>query len=345
MPGTQFVTVGGAIANDVHGKNHYSAGTFGRHVACFELLRSDGSRILCSPERNSELFRATIGGLGLTGFVTWAEFRLKRVATPYLRQEIIRYPNLARFFELSRESDDEFEYTVAWVDCHDRGRALGRGLFTRANHMETPPAKPPKPPGRVVRVPFAPPISLINGLSLRLFNSVYYRKQRGDRVSAPVHYKPFFFPLDSILDWNRIYGPRGFYQYQCVLPMARGEEGIAEILRRISSSGSGSFLAVLKVFGEATSPGMLSFPRPGVTLTLDFPNHDAKTLALMASLDEVTAEHGGALYPAKDARMPPWMFADSFAALDAFKPHIDPAFSSSFWRRVAGSADQGPIKE
>ena len=343
MPGTRFLTVGGAIANDVHGKNHHSAGTFGRHVSCFELLRSDGSRTLCSPERNTELFRATIGGLGLTGVVTWAELRLKRCATPYLSQEVIRFANLSEFFELSGASDGDYEYTVAWVDCLAAGRSLGRGLFTRANHLEQLPAKPPKPPGRAASIPFSPPMSLINALSLRLFNAVYYRKQRADRASGPVHYKPFFFPLDSIREWNRIYGPRGFYQYQCVLPMARGEEGIAEILRRISSSGSGSFLAVLKVFGDTPSPGMMSFPRPGVTLALDFPNKRGKTLALLASLDEVTHEFGGALYPAKDARMPPWMFADSFPALEAFKPHIDPAFSSSFWRRVAGTPDEGQM--
>ena len=341
MPGTRFLTVGGAIANDVHGKNHHGAGTFGRHVGCFELLRSDGTRVLCSPEQNSELFRATIGGLGLTGVVTWAELRLKRVATPYLSQEVIRFANLSEFFELSGQSDGGYEYTVAWVDCLATGNSLGRGLFTRANHLEQLPAKPPRAPGRTASVPFLPPVSLINALSLRLFNSVYYRKQRRDRVTGPVHYEPFFFPLDSILEWNRIYGPRGFYQYQCVLPMARGEDGIAEILRRISASGSGSFLAVLKVFGDTPSPGMLSFPRPGVTLALDFPNKRRHTLDLMASLDEVTREFGGALYPAKDARMPPRMFEDSFPALEAFKPHIDPAFSSSFWRRVAGTPDQG----
>ena len=344
MPGTRFLTVGGAIANDVHGKNHHSAGTFGRHVSCFELLRSDGTRILCSPDQNTELFRATIGGLGLTGVVTWAELRLKRVATPYLSQEVIRFANLAEFFELSHASDGAFEYTVAWVDCLATGPSLGRGLFSRANHLEQAPAKPPRSPGRTASVPFSPPMSLINALSLRLFNAVYYRKQRGDRTSGPVHYEPFFFPLDSILQWNRIYGPRGFYQYQCVLPMERGEEGIAKILGRISASGSGSFLAVLKVFGDTPSPGMMSFPRPGVTLALDFPNNRRKTLELMASLDEVTREFGGALYPAKDARMPPWMFEASFPNLEAFKPHIDPAFSSSFWRRVSGTPDQGHMQ-
>lgn len=341
MPGTQFITVGGAVANDVHGKNHHTAGTFGRHVRCLELLRSDGERLLCSPDSNPELFRATIGGLGLTGVVTWAEMQLKPVATPYLEQDVVRFRDLREFFLLSTASDGAYEYTVAWIDCLARGRSLGRGLFTRANHLDQTPDRPPKAPGRVARVPLSPPVSLINGLSLRLFNAVYYRKQRADSTTGPVHYKPFFFPLDSILDWNRIYGPRGFYQYQCVLPMARGEEGIAEILDRIARSGTGSFLAVLKVFGDVPSPGMLSFPRPGVTLALDFPNRSRKTLALMTGLDEVTRAYGGALYPAKDARMPPAMFEASFPALDEFRRHMDPGLSSSFWRRVSGTSDQG----
>ena len=335
MPGTQFVTIGGAIANDVHGKNHHRAGTFGRHVICFELLRSDGRRLLCSPDENSELFRATIGGLGLTGIITWAEFKLKKVATPYLQQEVIRFRNLSEFFQLSSESDSDYEYTVAWIDCLSTGASLGRGLFMRANHMTVQPAKPPKPPGRSVRIPFSPPVSLINDFSLRLFNFAYYRKQLKKRTSGPVHCLPYFFPLDSILEWNRIYGPRGFYQYQCVLPVANGEAGITKILEKISRAGTGSFLAVLKTFGDIPSPGMMSFPRHGVTLALDFPNKGNKTLALMAELDEVTHEHGGALYPAKDGRMPPRLFETSFPALETFRSHIDPAFSSSFWRRVA----------
>jgi FAD/FMN-containing dehydrogenase len=341
MPGTRLVTLGGAIANDVHGKNHHHAGTFGSHVLSFELLRSDGSRLLCSPDENSALFRATIGGLGLTGVIVWAEFQLKPIATPYLQQETIRFRNLSAFFELSAASDDEFEYTVSWIDCLSTGASLGQGWFMRANHLTEHPTDAPKPPGRSLGIPFSPPASLINSASLRLFNYAYYRKHRSDRVQGPVHYRPFFFPLDSIENWNRIYGPRGFYQYQCVLPMARGEAGISEILEKIAQSGTGSFLAVLKIFGDIKSPGMMSFPRPGVTLALDFPNKGAKTLQLLTSLDEVTQAHGGALYPAKDARMPAWLFEQSYPALNEFKPHIDPAFSSSFWRRVAGA----PFKE
>jgi FAD/FMN-containing dehydrogenase len=337
MPGTQLVTLGGAIANDVHGKNHHHAGTFGSHVLCFELLRSDGSRLLCSGRENAALFRATIGGLGLTGLIVWAEFQLKPVTTPYLQQETIRFRNLSEFFELSAASDNAFEYTVSWIDCLSTGASLGRGWFMRANHLAEHPTDAPKPPSRSLGIPFSPPMSLINSASLRLFNHAYYRKHRTDRIQGPVHYKPFFFPLDAIENWNRIYGPRGFYQYQCVLPMVQGEAGISEILAKISRSGTGSFLAVLKIFGDIKSPGMMSFPRPGVTLALDFPNKGTQTLAFLASLDEVIQEHGGALYPAKDARMPAGLFAQSYPALAEFRPHIDPAFSSSFWRRVAGT--------
>ncbi len=341
MPGTKFVTVGGAIANDVHGKNHHRAGTFGCHVRRFELLRSNGERLTCSPDANGELFRATIGGLGLTGLITWAEFQLRPVATPFLRQQVIRFRNLGEFFDLSAESDEEYEYTVAWIDCLSRGAALGRGWFMRANHLAEAPADPPRPPGRKPGIPFSPPVSLINGLSLRLFNFVYYRKQREDVSEGPVHYDPFFFPLDSIADWNRMYGPKGFYQYQCVLPTDGGRSGIADILDRIAGSGTGSFLAVLKMFGERQSPGLMSFPRPGVTLALDFPNRGGKTLALLDSLDEIVVAYGGAIYPAKDARMPPRLFASAYPRLDEFSRYMDPSFSSSFWRRVAGKGQGG----
>ncbi len=196
-PGTRFITIGGAIANDVHGKNHHKAGTFGRHVTAFELLRSDGSRLLCTPEENAELYRATIGGLGLTGLITWAEIRLQRIKGPWIAQEVIRYRDLAEFFALSRESDQGFDYTVAWVDCVTRGRGLGRGLFMRGNFTDDP-TPPPRLAEPRLRVPFDPPFTLINGLSLRLFNQLYYRKQWGDRVAGRVPIAPFFYPLDGV---------------------------------------------------------------------------------------------------------------------------------------------------
>lgn len=331
-PGTQLVTVGGAVANDVHGKNHHRAGTFGRHLLGFELLRSSGEAFWCTPEQQTSLFAATIGGLGLTGLIRRVRLQLRRCDGPAIRGESLRYRNIREFFALSRESDRDWEYTVAWVDCLARGDSLGRGLFVRGNHDAAPASAVRASPYRLA-VPIDPPFSLIGSWTLKALNAAYYRKQ-GDVERALWHYRPFFYPLDGIRDWNRLYGPRGFYQYQCVLPPADAEAGIAEMLETISRSGQGSFLAVLKVFGELASPGLLSFPRPGATLALDFPNRGADTLRLLDTLDVITARCGGALYPAKDGRMSKALFAAAYPGLEAFERQVDPAFQSSFWRRV-----------
>lgn len=333
-PGTKFVTVGGAIANDVHGKNHHRAGTFGRHVMAFELVRSNGERLFCSPSENEDWFAATVGGLGLTGLITWARIQLRRVMSPWMSTEVHRFESLDGFFRLSAESDRDYEYTVAWVDCAAAGRQLGRGLFTRANHAPAAPDCRPEAPSRRLRVPLTPPFSLINSLSLRAFNALYYRRQRQPVAYATTHYEPHFYPLDGVLDWNRIYGPQGFLQYQCVVPPASAPTAIEELLRLIAQSGSGSFLAVLKQFGNMASPGMLSFPRPGTTLALDFPNHGQRTLDLLGHLDDVVAKAGGAVYPAKDARMSGRRFRQYFPNWESFSRYLDPRFSSSFWRRV-----------
>jgi len=333
-PGTRFVTGGGAIANDVHGKNHHRAGTFGCHVPCFELLRSNGTRLLCSESENPDWYRATIGGLGLTGLITWAGLRLQPVAGPWIRQETIRYENLGEFFELSADSDGSFEYTVAWVDCLARGSRLGRGIFMRGNSSEEPARGSVGSPGLGLAVPLDLPFSLVTPYTLKAFNTLYYNKQRQCRRMARIHFEPFFYPLDKILHWNRIYGPRGFLQYQCVIPEENGHDGIREVLARISQSETGSFLAVLKMFGDKTSPGLLSFPRPGPTLALDFPNRGSKTLELLDRLDEVVREAGGAVYPAKDARMSPDSFRRYFPDHVRLTEYRDPRFSSSFWRRV-----------
>ncbi len=333
-PGTRFVTVGGAIANDVHGKNHHRAGTFGHHVREFELLRTDGSRMRCAPEENPEWFAATLGGLGLTGLITRATFQLRRIASPWMVTESHRFRDLSEFFALSTTSDRDYEYTVAWIDCAAKGPALGRGLFSRANHAPARPSERPSAPKRRLSVPMTPPVSLINPLSLRAFNQFYFHRQRSKVVHAITHYEPFFYPLDSIGAWNRIYGPRGFLQYQCVVPPGAAEVTIAKLVRIISAAGGGSFLAVLKQFGERVSSGMLSFPRPGATLALDFPFHGTHTLDLLDRLDDVVAEAGGAVYPAKDARMSGARFRQYFPAWETFSNYIDPRFSSSFWRRV-----------
>ena len=329
-PGTRFVTIGGAIANDVHGKNHHLAGTFGRHVHCFELLRSDGQRLLCSGAENPEWFAATVGGLGLTGLITWAEIQLRRIGNPWMDSETIRYQSLDDFFALCRESDRDYEYTVSWVDCAGKGKKLGRGLFMRANHAPAL-AEPAKHQPRTRTFPFVPPVSLVNSLSLKAFNALYYHKQSGRSLQ---HYESFFYPLDGILEWNKLYGPRGFYQYQCVVPLQASKEATTQLLQEIGQSGLGSFLAVLKLCGSPLSPGMLSFPQSGVSLALDFPNRGESLHKLFTRLDAIVSEAGGRIYPAKDGRMSSEMFRAGYPEWQAFSRYIDPRFSSSFWRRV-----------
>ena len=336
-PGTRFVTVGGAIANDVHGKNHHISGTFGEHVRSFELLRSDGRRLLCSPTENPEWFAATVGGLGLTGLVTWAELDLRRIPGPWMATETCKFDNLDQFFDLSATSGADFEYTVAWIDCLAKGKSLGRGLFSRGNHVE--PSHPPRLRDRALRkLPFTPPVSLVNPLSLRAFNTLYWHRQQRREHAAISHYEPFFYPLDALAEWNRMYGPRGFLQYQCVVPPAVAASATAELLQRIQRSGAGSFLAVLKQFGDRRPVGLLSFPRAGTTLAMDFPiDAGGRVFGLLDQLDEVVSQSGGAVYPAKDARMSGPHFRQYFPAWNQFQAFIDPRVSSSFWRRVMES--------
>jgi FAD/FMN-containing dehydrogenase len=333
-PGTRFVTVGGAIANDVHGKNHHRAGTFGHHVLSLELLRSDGQRLTCSNHENNAWFDATIGGLGLTGVITHATIQLRRIAGPWMCTETVKFADLDAFFALSESSERDFEYTVAWIDCAARDKTLGRGLFTRANHAPALADERPNRPARRLSMRVTPPVSLVNPLSLRAFNWAYYHRQRAQRQFATTHYEPFFYPLDGIGQWNRMYGPRGFLQYQCVVPPESAPYTIQRLVEHISKAGGGSFLAVLKQFGQIPSRGMLSFPRPGATLALDFPNTGTATFELLDKLDELVAEAGGAVYPAKDARMRGQHFRRYFEQWERFSQFIDPRFSSSFWRRV-----------
>ena len=335
-PGTRFVTVGGAIANDVHGKNHHCAGTFGAHVRQIGLHRSDDGLVLCSSNSssndNSNLLRATIGGLGLTGVIAWADIQLKRVAGPWIDAELVPFQSLNSFLDLSRESNDRFEYTVAWLDCF-AGKNT-RGIFFRGNHA----ADRGKEfhPKHGLKLPFALPAWMLNHYSVRAFNTAYYKIHVARKSAAVVPYDSFFYPLDSIPQWNLLYGRQGFLQYQCVIPETN-LEAFEELLDRIARSGMGSFLGVLKQFGSAPPAGMLSFPRPGLTIALDFAMRGERTLQLMQSLDEIVEQSGGALYPAKDARMSPALFEASFPRWRSFVPYIDPKMSSSFWRRVTGA--------
>ena len=335
-PGTKFVTLGGAIANDVHGKNHHRAGSMGHHAPRFELLRSDGSRRVCSLTENADLYRGTIGGLGLTGLITWADIRLAKVKGPWVRQNAVRFASLDEFFSLCEPLEREHSLVVAWLDCASPRPGHTRGIFFAGDHDER---ADPLPKSARRRFPVKPPFSLVNGFTMRAFNEIYYRMPRGNGAATLVRYDAFFYPLDGWQDWNRIYGPRGFFQYQCVVPEgADGREALKELLARISASAEGSFLGVLKRFGAMASVGMMSFPRPGYTLALDFPNRGRNTLALLEALDGVVIAAGGRVYPAKDSRMSAASFRAFYPAWESFSSFIDPRFSSSFWRRVTGDA-------
>lgn len=334
-PGTRWVSLGGAIANDVHGKNHHRYGSFGCHVPSFRLARSDRGEITCSARQEPELYAATIGGLGLTGLITRVTLQLRRVPGLMLAAEDIRMGSLDEFYALSAESEAGWEYSVAWIDCLARGRAMGRGIFSRANHVPGP-LGPVAPLESRLAVPLSPPASPLNRLTLGAFNALYRRRLgRKSRRLRLTPYAPSLYPLDAIGGWNRLYGRRGFYQYQCVLPPAAARDAVAELLAAIAAAGDGSFLAVLKTMGEFRSPGLLSFPMPGTTLALDFPNRGEPTLTLLDRLDAITAAAGGRVYPAKDGRMSAAMFRAGYPELDRFIRSLDPAFSSSFWRRVA----------
>jgi L-gulonolactone oxidase len=333
-PGTRFVTLGGAIANDVHGKNHHRAGTFGRHVTAFSLLRHDGKAIVTPTENGNGLFEATIGGLGLSGLIEWAEIRLLPVKSSFLDVDLIAYGGLSEFWDIAEASINTHEHTVAWIDCTARGRSAGRGIFSRGNWSADGGLTVHSGRQRL-GVPAAAPNRLLNWLTVKLFNEAYYAAQKRKAGALRQHYSQFFHPLDGVANWNRLYGAGGFWQYQCVVPPGAMKDAIAALLAKIASSGQGSFLAVLKTCGALPSPGMLSFPMEGATLALDFPNRGAETLKLFSTLDAIVREAGGRLYAAKDGRIPKEMWAAGYPELGRFLTHTDPYFSSDFWRRVA----------
>jgi FAD/FMN-containing dehydrogenase len=337
VPGTKHVTVGGAIANDVHGKNHHRAGTFGRHVVEIEVLRSTGERLVCSRERHPELFAATVGGLGLTGLVLAATIRLVRPATERIVSRTVPLRGLDAFFERAAASDAAHEFTVAWIDGMASGPGLGRGLLYQGDWgaPEPQPARPRRRRGARVSVPVELPVTPLNRVTVRAFNAAYRTVHRLGAGERRVHWDPFFFPLDGVDGWNRVYGRGGLLQFQCAIPPAAARAGIRALLERVSAGGDVSFLGVLKNFGALPSPGLLSFPREGTTLALDFPNRGERTLRLFRELHAIARAHGGRVYPAKDALMDPAQFRAQHAdVLPAFEAQRDPAFSSSLWRRV-----------
>jgi FAD/FMN-containing dehydrogenase len=332
-PGTKHVTLGGAIANDVHGKNHHLRGSFGCHVEWLDLMKSDGQTYRCSSTENVDLFAATIGGMGLTGFIFRAAVRLMRVSGCNVLEKTIPFQSLEEYFEAAEQADYDNEYAVAWVDQLAGGSAAGRGLLFVGNHHqgEFTPHKSAK-----LSVPFVPPVSLLNGLSVRAFNVAYRGAKSRKTGLHETHYDPFFYPLDMMHNWNRLYGPRGLHQHQSVIPFDIAKTVIPDMLEQSRRAGQVSFLTVIKRFGAVTSPALLSFARPGYTLTLDFPHRGAATLALLETLDRITVECGGAVNPYKDSRMSPATFASSFPNWRALEAIRDDQFMSGFWARTAG---------
>lgn len=331
-PGTQMVTVGGAIANDVHGKNHYLAGSFGNHIQRIKLARTDGSIIECGPNLLPEWFAATVGGIGLTGVILEADIQLAPVTGPWLTTETVAYEGINEFFQLAHESETNWMYTVSWIDCLAKGSM--RGLFMRATPCDHDENRAYQE--RKWTMPFVPPISLVNSLSLRVFNSLYFNSKKNQKKAQKVYYEPFFYPLDRVNNWNKIYGPNGFFQYQTVIPLEHGRDGIEAMLQEISRSKQGSFLTVLKTFGPKKSLGMLSFPMLGVTLALDFPNRGTRTHKLFDRLDAIVRATGGRNYLAKDARMPKDLFESGYPRFHELLFYRDPGISSAMSRRLIG---------
>lgn len=334
VPGTRHVSVGGAIANDVHGKNHHWAGTFGRHVRRFELLRSDASRRICSPGENREWYAATIGGLGLTGLVTWAELGLQRMAGDEMEVETVAFDTLDEFLELSERLETPGSYTAAWIDVFSYRQRRVRGLFSCGRIANAPGSAPRH--ARAWSIPAGMPNVLAIPGAMRLFNRLHYARERraGSRRTS---FDAFQFPLDGVQGWNRLYGRGGFVQLQCVLPAADRLAGLEELLGCVAACREPAYLAVLKRFGALASPGLLSFPMPGTTLALDFPNRGARTFEVLGRCHDIVLGHGGRMYPAKDSCMPAAAFKRGYPQWEAVARLRDPRIRSRFWQRTAES--------
>jgi len=328
VPGTKYVTMGGALACDVHGKNHHKDGSLSRHVADFRLLTPSGDLVLCSREENPDLFWGTVGGLGLTGIVTDLRIKLIPLESSYVSVDYDRAENIDEALELFHDSDEQYKYSVAWLDGMAAGRSLGRSVLMRGNPAAAGPATDLRPhSGRSIPVPDVFPGFLLNRLSVRAFNAVYYRKHPRKARDVPTHYEPFFFPLDRLSNWNRLYGKSGLLQYQFAVPYDGGREALVRVLELFAKSKPGMFLAVLKRFGPGESASPLSFPIPGYTLAADVPCRGAGTFDLLREVDRVVGAAGGRIYLAKDARLAAGAVREMYQGLDAWlelKARIDP---------------------
>jgi decaprenylphospho-beta-D-ribofuranose 2-oxidase len=346
VPGTQFVTVGGALANNIHGKNHHVDGCWGDHVRRVELLLSSGEVVVCDKNIQPELFWATVGGIGLTGLILSMEVQLINIENRYIEMESIRVNNLDEFFEVSAESAG-FTHTVSWIDCVKTGKNMGRGIFMRGRHAA---AEVKAPVGTLDRMSsFVQGLAdgrplhsnhLLNRATITLFNEAFFRKTPAGLSSAVTDYIPFFFPLDAVDHWNYVYGSRGFLQYQMVVP---SREAVRDILKIISESGMASFLAVIKEFGDLDHGG-LSFPTKGITLALDFPNFGMPLLEMLERLDAITVSVGGRVYLGKDARLSKASFRQMYGEWEKWKEVRDKwdpehVFQSDLGRRLGLSGE------
>ena len=342
-PGTKMISVGGAIAADVHGKNHHRSGSMSAWLKAFRLLRADGEVIVCSRDQNADAFWATTGGMGLTGIVLDAQLQLRPVETAFMSADYENVPDLDALLDRMEESDERFDYAVSWIDSMARGRSLGRAVLLRANHArpdELPSklaVKPHAMPSKLsVGLPFSFPNFALNPLSARIFNEVYYRAHAAKRFFP--HCDSYFYPLDAIQNWNRGYGSRGALQYQAVLPEATARRAVIEILELLTSTRTLSFLAVLKSLGPAND-GLLSFPLRGKTLSIDLPYTGSQLASTLAGLDRLVLRHAGRVYLAKDSCLHPESFAAMYPNLGQFREtrdKLDPnrRFSSSQARRL-----------
>jgi decaprenylphospho-beta-D-ribofuranose 2-oxidase len=333
-PGTGFVTVGGGVASDVHGKNHDRDGSLENHIGWLDIVLADGSCVRTSRDERPDLFAATVGGCGLTGIIAAIGLRLRRHRANAVETHEFRVRDLEHYFQLMTEHRNTSTYTVGWIDALQRGAHLGRGIFQTGEPVDVPSVKSRE---RTHSVPFTFPNMTLNRVSVALFNEMYYRRMPTGGRSRIVDYDTFHHPLDAVENWNRFYGRGGFYQFQCVLPDEMALPGVKVLLEKVATARAASFLGVLKTFG-AEGLGHLSFPRPGVTLSLDIPAR-AETLALMQSLEATTLEHGGRLYLAKDAVMSADGFAQMYPRLDEFRAVLekydpDGKFGSEMSRRL-----------
>ena len=323
-PGTKYITVGGAVASDVHGKNHHVDGSFSAHVIEMEVLLSSGETLTCSKTQNPDLFWATCGGMGLTGIITRIKFDLKKIETSYIKQKQIKAENLDEVLRLFEEYK-HYTYSVAWIDCLKKGKNFGRSILMLGEHaglneldakQKSEPLK--LPVKKQISFPFNLPSFVLNQFTVKAFNFLFYSKNLKKEINDVVSYEPFFYPLDAVLHWNRGYGKKGFLQYQFVLPL-ESKQGLIEILHRISDAGMGSFLAVLKVFGEQDD--LISFPKKGYTLALDFPVRK-DLFPFLDELDKIVLQYNGRLYLSKDARMNADVFWKSYENANQFQEII-----------------------